>query len=440
MIDYMIRNGCKVGFFGLGCSNIALLRHLPLDNCRITLRSDTNVDRSILPAGLKAYKIFEGGNSLKEIDEDILFLSPSVRREREELSAAAKRGVILSSDAELFFEKNKKEIFAVSGSDGKSTTATLVNMLLNAGGVRSELIGNIGEPMIGHLGSDAECFVCELSSFMLSYTCPMAERGCITSISPNHLDWHKDFEEYKKTKIKLLKSSKKAVVSDEIGYEGRLYGIVSDRLRYGELTERFNAEIYMTVEDGFIYKNKERLIGLEQIKAKERHNIKNLMMAIAMTDGIVDKDAIGSVARSFVGLPHRCERFLLRDGIEYIDSSIDSTPERTAQTLRSLDREVVLILGGRSKGLDFRILRSVIEKYAKRVLIAGENAEEIYSAISDVTRADILPDLESAARRGAFLAKDVGALLLSPASTSYDAYKNFADRGENFKEIIRKLS
>lgn len=440
MINDMIKKGCKVGFFGIGCSNIALLCHLPLDNCRITLRSDRTVDRTILPVGVRVEKVYEGENALKEIDEDILFLSPSVRRDRKEFVDASARGVILSSDAEMFFSKNRRDIFAVSGSDGKSTTATLINMLLNASGLRSKLIGNIGEPMINHLGSDADCFVCELSSFMLSYSCPIAERGCVTNISPNHLDWHKDFEEYKKTKIKLLKSSKKAVVSDEIDYQGEVYGIVSDRLEYGELKKRFKAEVYITVKGGAIYRNQEKLIGLEQIRAKERHNIKNLMMAIAMTDGIADRDAICSVASSFVGLPHRCERFLLRDGIEYIDSSIDSTPERTAQTLRSLDRQVVLILGGRSKGLNYRELRPVIEKYAKRVLITGENAEEIYNAIADATKAEILPDLESAGRRGSFLAKEVGTLLLSPASTSYDAYINFAERGEKFKKIIRNLS
>ena len=439
MLRSMINGGCKVGFFGLGASNIALLSHLPLKNCCVILRSDRPIDRSIIPSGINVSAIYEGKAACEEINEDILFFSPSVRRDRVGLEEAKRRGVIFSSDAELFFSENKKPIFAITGSDGKSTTAALTNLVLLAGGIKSELIGNIGEPMICHLESDAECYVCELSSFMLTYVCPIAERGCVTNITPNHLDWHKDFEEYKKTKIKLLNSSKKVVISDELGEIAKAYGVISDRLSYSELNGRCKAEVCLTIEDGYICANLEKIVRVDEIAIKERHNIRNLMMAIAMTWDIVDRNATLSVAKGFRGLPHRCERFLGSGGVEYIDSSIDSTPERTSQTLRSLGREVVLILGGRSKGLDYGELKYAISKYVRNAVIVGENAAEIYNAICECTAAEILPDFESAVRRGNELAKDVGALLLSPASTSYDAFKNYVERGEKFKEIVRKL-
>lgn len=439
MLRSEIRSGCRVGFFGIGRSNIALMQNLPLEKCLITLRSDEKIDRSALPQGIRVERIFEGKEAYKNIDEDILFFSPSVRRERQELYEARERGVRFSSDAELFFEENTRPVFAVTGSDGKSTTATLINLMLNEAGRISRLIGNIGEPMISELHSDAECFVTELSSFMLQYLSPRVERGCITNITPNHLDWHKSYDEYKKTKISLLKSSEKFVVSEENAHIRGAFGIISDGSSYGELKRKYPAEVYITSEDGYILKNGERLIALSDVRRRERHNIRNLMMAIAMTDGYVGRADILAVTKSFGGLSHRCEVVLQGGGVDYIDSSIDSTPARTAQTLRSLDREVIIILGGRGKGLDFCELVPALKKYARRALIVGENAEEIYRAIGGAVRCEVMSDFEDAVRRGALLAKDVGALLLSPASTSFDKFKNYAERGDKFKEILLKI-
>ena len=171
---------------------------------------------------------------------------------------------------------------------------------------------------------------------------------------------------------------------------------------------------------------------------KEEHNIKNLMMAIAVTDGMVEVGAITRVARDFRGLAHRCQRFFSNDGVECIDSSIDSTPARTSQTLESLGRQTVIILGGRGKGLDYSELVPAVRKYVKKAIIVGENASEIYKSIKDHTDAEITEDFEKAVTKGKNYAKMVGCLLLSPASTSYDAFRNYAERGDKFKEIILK--
>ena len=439
MLRSEIHSGCRVGFFGMGRSNLALLSTLPLENCLVTLRSDVKLDRDSLPQGVRIDRICDGDKACREIDEDILFFSPSVRRERPELQDAGRRGVAFSSDAELFFEENGRPVFAVTGSDGKSTTATLIHMMLTEAGEKSRLIGNIGEPMISGLESAADCFVTEMSSFMLRYFQPKAERACITNITPNHLDWHRDYEEYKKTKLSLIKNAEKFVISEESSDVPRAYGIVSDLTDFRELRHKYEAEIYLTSEKGYICKNGERLISLSDVTRSERHNIKNLMMAIAMTDGYVGTDETRAVARAFGGLPHRCEVVLRRCGVDFVDSSIDSTPARTAQTLKSLDREVIIILGGRGKGLDFRELVPSLKRYARRALIVGENGEDIYRAIGKDVPCEMLDDFNEAVRRGAFLAKDVGALLLSPASTSYDKFKNYAERGDKFKEILLKM-
>ncbi len=436
--DLLIR-GCGVGFFGLGVSNLSLMRHLPLEKCHITLRSDQKIDRSDLPDGLKIGRVYEGAEALSDIDEDVIFFSPSVRRERVELLRAKGGGAVFSSDAELFFEERRHPVYAVTGSDGKSTTATLTDLLLRAGGVKSGLIGNIGEPMAESLGRGYESYVCELSSFMLYYCTPRVEYACLTNLTENHLDWHSDYEEYKKTKINLLKSAEKAVVSEEHANLVKPYAITSVRSGWRELCRGYDAELYITIEGGRILRNGETLLDIEDIRRRSVHDIKNLVMAIAMTDGRVGRDEIREVARSFSGLRHRCQSFANVNGVEYINSSVDSTPARTDETLHSLGRDVVIILGGRGKRLDYGRLVPSLKKYARGVLISGENAGEILDAIKSDVKAEICCNLDEAVRRGVDMAKGVGCLILSPASTSHDRYKNYAERGLDFEKKVLKI-
>lgn len=433
-----IRRGARVGFFGLGKSNLSLISKLPLEKCTVTLRSDAAIDRSTIPKHKKIKRIFDCKDSCRQIDEEIIFFSPSVRRDKRELIEARDKGVKFTSDAELFLEENKKPLFAVSGSDGKSTTATLTHLLLDS----SLLIGNIGTPMTASLGAECERYVAELSSFMLTYAKVEAERACITNITKNHLNWHLSFEEYIEAKLSLLKAARECVISaeDEICTEfakkNGVFGIISDTQSYEEL--RGAAEVILSRSERGILKNGELLLEYSDIGLKEAHNIKNLMMAIALCDGHTDKEQISKVARSFSGLPHRCEKFLVKDGVEYINSSIDSSPARTVATLLSLDKRVILLLGGRSKGLDYGELCDTVRRYAERTLIFGENREEIYSAIKDSTKCELFVDIGDAARRATELSENADAVILSPASTSYDAFSSFEERGNYFKETILK--
>ena len=426
-----IKCGLSVGFFGLGKSNVSLISTLPLDKCEITVRSDKEISPADLPIGAKVYT---GDHAMENINEDILFLSPSVKRDRFRNWPS----VTLSSDYELFLSENKKPFFAVTGSDGKSTTTRLVTLLLRAGGQEVSEVGNMGEPMFRRLGDKCDIYVAELSSFMLDASVPRAKNAVLTSLTPNHLDWHKSYENYKKTKISLLKNSEKFVISDENADITGAYGIVSLTRNFSELKRLYPAEIYMTCDGGYIRKNGEKLIAITDVLRNETHNLKNLMLAIAMCDGSVGKYEIRSVASSFQGLSHRCEKFLSIDGIDFYDSSIDTSPARTAQTLRSLDRKCVIILGGRGKGIDYGEMKREIGKYARCALLVGENKHEIYSVIKDVTDCYMEDDLQSAIDVGCAMAGEVGLLLLSPASASYDMFKSFEERGESFKKIVRQ--
>ena len=431
----MLENAGRIGFFGLGVSNTSLMGLDRFRGCKITLRSDGKIDRSVIPRGLNIERIFEGADAARDINEDLLFFSPSVRRERAEFAEARERGVKFSSDCELFFDENPAPVFAVTGSDGKSTTASILHLLLKQAGTDNLLIGNIGEGMAVNLGL-AKAYVCELSSFMLTYLAPKVTRACITNITPNHLNWHSSLEEYRAAKMRLAQNAEECVLTDGLRVKNP-YGIVSLERPLNELMRDYSAEVYYTAKDGYICRNGEMFVAISDIRIKEKHNILNFMTALATADGYISKSDAAEVARSFKGLPHRCQLIAKADEIEYYDSSIDSTPARTAATLTALGKEVVVILGGRSKGLDYSIMRDSLSKYAARVVITGENSHEIYSAIKELNPV-IIDDFEDAVLKGAELARGVGVLLLSPASTSYDRFKNYAERGDKFKEIILK--
>lgn len=436
MLLSMLKRGCRVGFFGFGKSTASLISHLPLEKCHVTLRDDRVIDRNALSGSVKIDRICDGRNAITDIDEEIIFFSPSVRRERAELRRAQDRGVVFSSDAELFFSLNRRPVIAITGSDGKSTTATLTHMILKEAGYKSELIGNIGEPMVARLNSDADYFVCELSSFMLRYFTPTTVAACITNITPNHLDWHRDFNEYRETKLSLLGLTKQSVLTDEFDTAEVL---VSRDKGYKELSGSKRANVFLTVERDSICKNGREIISLSEASISG-HNITNLMLAIGLTDGLVNDNAICSAVNNFSPLPHRCEHFLRWNGIDFYNSSVDSTPSRTIATLKSLGRRVVIILGGRGKGLDYSDLIVPLKKYADGVIITGENADEIYATIGSNVNAKIIDDFHQAVIQGAEAAKHVGTLLLSPSSTSYDKFKNFAERGDVFKQICSDLS
>lgn len=438
MIMPMIQEGRSVGFYGAGRSCLSLMSALPLEKCHVTLRSDKPIDKNVI-SGYRIDEIFEGDRAEDDINEDVIFFSPSVRRERPRLMHALEHGVTFSSDAELFFEENRRPVYAVTGSDGKSTTATLTHLILNEGKKDCPLIGNVGEPMAAHLSDMTDGYVCELSSFMLHYLSPRVRVGCITNINPNHLDWHKDYEEYKETKMRLAKGCDKLVISDDCDYIKGAYAIVSGEKDYNELKAKYKAQIYLTLNNGTILLNGKPILSPNEISIKEKHNIINLMLAIGMTHTDVDLEAVSRVAKSFCGLPHRCQRVVTVKGVECIDSSIDSTPARTAATLKSLDRPVVIILGGRGKRLDYRQMLPELKRYAVEALIVGENADEIASAIGNEIKISHFDSLNEAVKHGINVAGRCGTLLLSPASTSFDRYKSYAERGELFKEICNKM-
>lgn len=432
----------KIGFFGIGESNLSLLRTLPLENSEVVIRSDSRLKTDSIKKLLAGYKIYDGDNALANITEDILFLSPSVRRDRYEIQAAKDQGTLLSSDAEMFYEHNTAPLYTVTGSDGKSTTATLISQLLNKK-MCAKLIGNIGVPMFASLDSTCDAYVAELSSFMLNYAVPRSRRACLTNITPNHLDWHHSEDEYVEAKLSLLRSADEAVLCYDEKILSRLgqksiFAITSHNASFEELRTKLEAELYITYENNGICRNGAKLIEESEIARGELYNIKNLMSAIAATHGDVSDEDIADVAKNFLGLSHRCEHVGCFRGIDFYDSSIDSTPSRTRETLKSFKAPCVIILGGRSKRVSYLGLLDGIDQVHYAV-ICGENSEEIHRAIGGKVKSVTLDDFDSAVEFAAKLAEGCGTVLLSPASTSYDRFSSYRERGDRFRQIVKNL-
>ena len=433
----------RVGFLGVGKSNLGiysyLLRRFP--DISYTVRGKSSADSKRIPA----QRYFFGDEAFSELDEDILFLSPSARRDAPELISAKERGVILSSDCELFFKCSQSEIFAVTGSDGKSTTAYITSELLKRSGYSSLPFGNFGEAMTPHLDDGADIlYVAELSSFQLMYETPKTRAAAITNITENHLNWHKGFDEYISAKRNVLENTKRRIfnfdceISRKIMRDFQPYAVYSRFLSQAELEKKVEAELYLTLSDGIVCVSGEKLLDTQDVLIPGEHNISNYMCAIALCCDKLDRKALAPFAREFGGLAHRREFVGRFEGVDYYNSSIDSSPQRCISTLKTFDKNVILIVGGRTKGLDFSPILPYLKEKTKLVIATGESAfllEEL--CFSHEVNTKRIDDFEAAVLYAKKTAQAGDTVLLSPAATSYDCFKNFEERGRFFKELIK---
>ena len=436
-----------MGLFGFGKSNRAIFEKLSsLPWLRFTLRDERMRER---PERIE--RICLGEDCFEPPYEDILFLSPSVRRDRDELVRMSEAGTWLSSDAELFFALCDKPILAVSGSDGKSTTVTMTEAILKGRGVRALACGNLGVPFISALDGDYDCLVTEISSFTLEYLAPRSTRALITNITENHLDWHGSFDAYIAAKENLIKNTEHAILSPDteaaeaLIEKHRPRGIFSGRYNFSELARRYPfAERIYTSEGGYLSINGDAVIPVRNLAKKEPHNLKNALSAIALSDGLFNTGGGIEALFDFSAPSHRSETVTVAGGVRYVDSSIDSSPARTSVTLSAMPKNTHIILGGRGKGLSYAPLIPPLLHTTGAIIICGENRDEIAAAIGGATmlreRMILCDDLLSAARIAVKLAKRGDTVLLSPASTSFDAFSNFEERGNKFKEYIKNLT
>ena len=446
----------RIAVIGIGVSNTPLIEKLLENGCNV-LACDRSSREKL---GETADRLEKMGaelclceNYLSNLSGgDIIFRTPGMRPDLPELNEARKKGSIITSEMEVFFEVCPCKKIAVTGSDGKTTTTTIISELLKAAGYTVHVGGNIGTPLLcsaDEMGKD-DIAVLELSSFQLMTMSASPETAVVTNLAPNHLDVHKDMVEYTDAKKNIFIHQKQG---------DRLILNLDNDVTSSFIPEaKFSLSLFSrkaAVKDGFycsdgvIYEafegNIEKIIDTKDIFLPGVHNIENYMAAFAAVRGLVSHDVMRDVAKTFTGVEHRIEFVRQPNGVKYYNDSIASSPSRTMAGLKSFDQKVILMAGGKDKGVPIDELGIEIMERTKALVLTGFTADKIEQAVlsapnyyKDFTMVKI-DDFRDAVIKTSEIAQSGDIVIMSPACTSFDRFKNFAERGKLFKEIVNSL-
>lgn len=438
----------KVAVLGLGVSNRPLVRLLLEFGCSVVGCDKTpreNLDAEVLQLEKMGCKLHVGEDYLGGVEADVVFRTPGMHPGNPAIVALRSRGAQITSEMEVFFEVCPCHLIAVTGSDGKTTTTTLISEMLKAAGKTVWLGGNIGTPLLPLVRKmqKEDYAVVELSSFQLMDMTRSPERALITNLAPNHLDIHKDMEEYVEAKKNIFRyqDSQGLLVlngDNEITASFRGNGITRFFSRQGEA--------YVCLKDGVIYREGQPVLPVADILIPGVHNVENYMAAIAMVEGLVEDDVVRQVAKTFGGVEHRIELVRVKDGVKFYNDSIASSPSRTIAGLRSFPEKVILIAGGYDKHIPYDVLGPEICAHVKKLFLGGATGEKIRQAVVncpeyDPSALEIVDcgSFEPAVRLAAQAAKAGDVVLMSPASAAFDQFKNFMVRGDYYKKLVKEL-
>ncbi len=448
LFERMRQGGVEI--CGIGAANLPLVSLLPGLGVKVhTVRDRAQPSPDILVEIQKsgARPLF-GPGYLAGLSAPVIFRTPSLRPDTPELLAARERGAVVLTEAALTLAMVPCELFAITGSDGKTTTAMLTAAMLRAAGRRVHLGGNIGTPLFSALPSmkREDAAVLELSSFQLMDLAPPEGRCAVTCLSENHLDWHSDFSEYAAAKARILGGGTAVLPYDEallamLAYRG-------DVCYFGEVPpEDTDHPAVFPHGDTVVLSEGGRLLPLfpASLAPRGAHNFKNAMTAAALTLGSVPCEAMAAALASFSPPPHRASFLGHFRGVACYDSSIDTTPSRTAVTLASFPSPPYVLVGGRGKRLSYRPLAEALLAFAVGAVITGEDRIEMANALAEVDPDGRFPflvvaDFTEATALALTLAEPCGCLLLSPAATSHDVFPDYRARGRAFAEILAALS
>lgn len=465
--------GRKVALIGAGVSNMPLVGFLTGLGAAVTVRERReeseilDISRRIREAG---GRLVCGDGYLVGLDEDIIIRSPGIRPDTPELGAAAARGALIFCEMELFIRNAPCPVFAVTGSDGKSTTTTILSKLLMPEG-QAYLGGNIGEPLFHRVKemSERDAAAVELSSFQLMTMDAPVKSAVITNVTPNHLNWHTGMDEYIAAKRNILRRAERAVlnydndVTRRIGEELIDDGVTPvtwfslDHLP-DEVVSRAHSAVFLdggciaeVLPDG----SSTQLIETSDIILPGRHNIANYMAAYAAAGSYTTPERLRSVAGSFTGVRHRLQLVAEANGVRYYNSSIDSSPTRTAAAVSALcdtapERRIVIICGGYDKKIPFEPLAEALLgcRAIREIILTGATRDKIRASLEaspmmHERAGDISirtePDFDRAVRLAAADAVQGESVLLSPACASFDAFRNFEERGDRFAALASEI-
>ena len=449
--------GKRVAVVGLGVSNKPLLRLLLDHGVETTVRDRRNREKfgEEDAASLKSRGcgLILGDDYLSELTEDVIFRTPGLHPFTPELSAAKERGAVLTSEMEAFFALCPCRVIAVTGSDGKTTTTTVISELLKAAGYTVHLGGNIGTPLLDRVTEmkSTDWAVLELSSFQLHSMSCRPDIAVVTNVSPNHLDIHPSYEDYQAAKKQIFLRQRREdvlVLNADNAITRAFSEEAPGRVRF--FSRQTEPENGVFLKDGVIYRSgngqREPLMDAEEIRIPGLHNVENYMAAFAATEGLVPDECCRRVAWEFPGVAHRLEMIRTLHGVTYCNDSIASSPTRTMAGLRALRQKPILIAGGYDKHIPFDELGDEICLRVKELFLTGFTADKIYAAVTASRHYDPekLPirrigDFREAVLSASAAAGEGDMVLLSPACASFDHFKNFEERGDTFRRIVMEL-
>ena len=443
----------SVAVIGIGVSNTPLLRLLLQEGIDVTACDKRELE-ALGPLGQElsesGCKLQLGADYLKGLSQDVIFRTPGLRPDVPELLAAREGGSVLTSEMEVFFEVCPCTMIAVTGSDGKTTTTTIISELLKAAGKTVHVGGNIGKPLLCEADEmhPEDIAVLELSSFQLMTMTHSPHIAVVTNLAPNHLDMHKDMAEYVAAKENIFRHQTAGDIAvfnldNDITREqgNRAVGEVRYFSRRAEPENGvfLRGDAILCRRDGREW----QIMTTEDIRLPGVHNIENYMAAIAAVEGLVPDEVIREFARSFGGVEHRIELVRTWHGARFYNDSIASSPSRTIAGLRSFKEKVILIAGGYDKHIPFDVLGPEIVEHVKALVLCGATAAKIRQAVEQAPgygpgKPEILEVMpfRKAVETARDLAKEGDVVTLSPACAAFDQFKNFAERGKVFKEIV----
>ncbi len=448
----------KVAIIGLGVSNLPLLDYLYEKKANVTVFDEREYDKipkDIIDKITKYGFILHLGNDCLQYlkNFNVIFRSPSCLPTKPELVEEANRGALVTTEVELLMEMCPAKIIGITGSDGKTTTTSLINAILQKGGYKTFLGGNIGTPLFTKLPdiTPEDIVVLELSSFQLMGMQVSPQIAVITNITPNHLNIHKDYQEYIDSKKNIFR------YQDENGilvlnYDNEITKKCAEEAKgkvifFSNKTKLDNGYI---VDDDVIKECDDRvrkhILNTEDVILRGNHNYQNIATAIAATSSLVDCETAVKAIKEFKPVEHRIEFIREIDGVKWYNDSASSSPSRTLSGINAFKEKIVLIAGGYDKNLDYTPLAKPIIEKVKTLILIGQTSGKIYEVVKDElekenknldiymceTLEETIPIAKKNAGKG-----DV--VLFSPASASFDMFKNFADRGNKFKDLVKGL-
>ena len=449
-------DGKQVAIIGMGVSNIPLLDYFYDKNAKVTVFS-TNVlsDEIMEKINKYRYEVELGEDNLSRLKGfDIIFRSPSALPTKHEFQSAVKKGAILTSEIEMVLKLAPCKIIGVTGTEGKTTTTSLIYEICKKAGYNCFLGGNIGKPIFTKINQmkPEDIVILELSSFQLMGMTVSPNIAVVTNVFPDHLNVHKSYEEYQDAKKSIFRNQTEegiVILNKDNEITEKFADEVKGKTIFFSSTKKLKNGYVYDREDGFIKKctdgKCEKILNKNDIKLRGVHNYENICSALAATETVASKEAQIEAVKNFKGVEHRLEFVREIDGVKYYNDSIGTSPASTIAGLNAFDENIILLAGGSDKGLDYKEIGEVIAKKVGTLILTGPTAQKIEEAtkqaLSEEKSIEIIHtnNLEESVKVAKEKARSGDIVLLSPASASFDAFKNFEERGNYFKTLVNNL-